>query len=60
LMGRCEEAMTAGKKTLARNPDFLGGHVLLAIVHSELGREREARAEAAEILWISPDFSLVT
>ena len=60
LRRRCEEAMTAGKKTLARNSDFPGGHVLLAIVYSELGREKEARAEAAEILRISPDFSLVT
>ncbi len=40
------------------NPDFLPAHLVLAIVHNELGREEEARAEVAEILRISPSASL--
>jgi adenylate cyclase len=32
--------------------------VLLAAIYGELGREEEARAEAAEILRISPNYSL--
>jgi adenylate cyclase len=30
----------------------------LTVVYSELGREEEARAEAAEILRLNPNFSL--
>jgi tetratricopeptide (TPR) repeat protein len=58
LMGRYEEAIAAYKKALTRNPDFLPVHINLAVVYSGLGREKEARAEAAEILRISPNFSL--
>ena len=46
------------KKALTRNPDFLPAHAILAAIYSELGREEEARAEAAEVLQISPNFSL--
>jgi tetratricopeptide (TPR) repeat protein len=57
-MGRHEEAITALKQVLTRSPNHLGTHVRLAVSYSELGREKEARAEAAEILRISPDYSL--
>jgi adenylate cyclase len=60
LMGRYEEAIAAYKKALTRNPNLLPAHFNLAVVYSELGREEEARAEAAEILRISPNFSLET
>jgi hypothetical protein len=33
-------------------------HTALVIASSVLGREEEARAEAAEVLRVSPDFSL--
>jgi adenylate cyclase len=33
-------------------------HVLLAAAYSEVGREDEARAEAAEVLRLSPQYSL--
>ena len=58
LMGRYEEAIAAFKKALTRNPDLLPAHQFLAIIYSELGREEEARAEAAEVLRISPNYSL--
>jgi adenylate cyclase len=57
-MGRYEEAITALKRVLARYPNILGAHAELAACYSELGREEEARAEAAEVLRISPNFSL--
>ena len=41
-----------------RYPDILGAHLTLAAVYSELGKESEARAEAAEVLRINPNFSL--
>jgi adenylate cyclase len=58
LMGRSEEAVSAHKKALQRSPDNLLAHVLLATTYSMMGREKEARAEAAEVLRINPNFSL--
>jgi adenylate cyclase len=58
LTGRYEEAIIALKGVLTRDPDFLPAHTHLAAAYSELGREAEARAEAAEILRLSPNFSL--
>jgi adenylate cyclase len=58
LRGRYEEAITAFKRVLSRNPNFIPAHVHLLVAYSELGQEAEARAEAAEILRISPNFSL--
>ena len=47
-----------GAKPAARNPDFLGTHGNLAVIYSELDREEEARAEVAEVLRLSPNYSL--
>jgi len=58
LVGRLEEAIIALKRVVMRNPDQITAHVLLAVIYSELGREEEARAEVAEILRISPHYSL--
>ena len=46
------------KQFLSRYPNILGAHLALAAVYSELGREAEARAEAAEVLRLNPQFSL--
>ena len=40
------------------SPHVLGPHLFLAAVYSELGREAEARVEAAEVLRLNPQFSL--
>jgi TolB-like protein/class 3 adenylate cyclase/Tfp pilus assembly protein PilF len=58
LSGRYEEAVEAYKRVLTRNPNWLLTHVNLALLYSELGREQEARAEVAEVLRLSPNFSL--
>jgi adenylate cyclase len=55
--GRYEEAVSAYKKALQRSPDNLLAHVLLAATYSRMGRGKEARAEAAEVLRINPKFS---
>ncbi|MBI3300659.1 MAG: tetratricopeptide repeat protein, partial [Deltaproteobacteria bacterium] len=55
---RYEEAITVLKQTLTRSPNDLGAHMNLAATYSELDWEAEARAEAAEILRLSPNFSL--
>jgi adenylate cyclase len=46
------------KQFLSRYPNILGAHLTLAAVYSELGRAAEARAEAAEVLRLNPQFSL--
>ena len=58
LAGRTEEAIAPLKRLLAQSSNHLGVHLTLAAVYSELGREAEARAEAAEVLRINPKFSL--
>ncbi len=58
LAGQTEEAITPLKQYLTHYPNILGAHLTLAAVYSELGREAEARAEAAEVLRINPQFSL--
>ena len=57
-MEKYEEAIAALKRCITRNPDLLEPHRHLAVIHSELGREEEARAEVAELLRISPRASL--
>jgi adenylate cyclase len=58
LAGRPEEAIAPLKQYLSRYPNILVPHLTLAAVYSELGKEAEARAEAAEVLRINPKFSL--
>jgi adenylate cyclase len=57
-MGRYKEAITAQKKALTLFPNHLPSHVHLASIYGELGLEKEAQAEAAEILRISPNFTI--
>jgi adenylate cyclase len=58
LTGQYEEAIETLKKAIQRRPDSLFPRVRLVAVYSDLGREQEARAEAAEVLRIKPDFSV--
>jgi hypothetical protein len=46
------------KQYLSHYPNILGAHLTLAAVYSELGKEAEARAEAAAVLRINPNWSL--
>jgi len=59
-MGRHEEAIPILKRYNTRYPINLAAHLLLIVDYTELGRDDEARAEAAEVLRISPEFSLDT
>jgi adenylate cyclase len=58
LAGRYAEALTPLKQFLTRYPDILRAHLTLAAVYSELDKETEAQAEAAEVLRLNPKFSL--
>jgi adenylate cyclase len=56
--GRFEEANSAFKKSVQREPNNIIAHIGLAETYIKMGREKEARAEAAEVLRINPKFSL--
>jgi adenylate cyclase len=56
--GRFEEAVSAYKKAIQIAPDNFTAHLALTATYSLMGRERDARAEAAEVLRINPKFSL--
>jgi adenylate cyclase len=55
---RYDEAIATQKKVLSHNRNSMDAHLILTISYSELGREEEARVEAAEVLRISPTYSL--
>jgi hypothetical protein len=46
------------QRYLSRYPNILPAHLMMAAVYSELGQAAEARAEAAEVLRLNPNFSL--
>ena len=48
----------AFKKALLVSPDMFFAHLSLAATNIEMGREKEARIEAAEVLRMNPKFSL--
>jgi adenylate cyclase len=56
--GRFEEAVSAYKKAIQLLPDSAYLHANLAVTYSMMGREEEARAEAAEVLRMNPKFSV--
>jgi TolB-like protein/Tfp pilus assembly protein PilF len=58
VAGRYEEAITALKSAIARNPNLYVAHFFLSLSHSELGREEDARAAVRELLRLAPDAGL--
>jgi len=58
VAGRCEEALAPLKEALTLAPGAQAPHFILAGCYAELGRLKEAQAEAAEIMRINPNFSL--
>jgi len=58
LAKRYEEAIATLRESVEKHPDFLPSRIILALVYSEMNREEEARAEAAQIMKRSPETSL--
>jgi adenylate cyclase len=56
--GRLEEAFLAWKQALQQSPNFYFPHLNKADAYIRMGRAKEARAEATEVLRINPRFSL--
>jgi adenylate cyclase len=59
-MGRFEEARSIFEKIDVTQPNDPAIPMWLAVIDVELGRNEEARAEAAEVLRLSPNYSLAT
>jgi adenylate cyclase len=59
-MGRHQEGITVLKRHLAAYPDNLVAHYFMIVAYAELGRDRDAHAEAAEVMRISPNFSIAS
>jgi adenylate cyclase len=57
-LGRYEDSITAYKGFLALHPDIFWAHLGLAVDYIELGHDDTARAEAAEVLRLNPQFNL--
>ena len=57
-MGRYEEAVSAYRKATQITPNDILSHVGLVASYSFMGREKDAYAEAGEVLRINPKFSL--
>jgi adenylate cyclase len=58
MTGRFEEAVSAYRRALQVSPDNIMAYVALAATYSMMGREKDARAEAEELLRLNPKFSL--
>jgi adenylate cyclase len=58
LTGQYEEAIAVYTKVLHRNPEDIRTLIGLAATYNLMGREEEARAQAAQILRVIPKFSV--
>ncbi len=57
-MGRNRDATLLLEKFAAIYPNNLYIHLGLSVAYTELGRDREARAQAAEVLRLNPEFKI--
>ena len=58
FLGRYDEAIAVYQKAIQLSPKNLIAHLGLTCAYSLSGRDKEASVHAAEVLRISPDFSL--
>jgi tetratricopeptide (TPR) repeat protein len=57
-LGRYEEAISAHKEALSRNPNLLYSHACLAACESMAGKDEAARAQLKETLRLNPNYSI--
>jgi len=57
-VGRFQEAVSAYKKAIKREPNNFPAHLLLAATYSMMGLEKEAQSEAEEVLRLNPKYSV--
>jgi adenylate cyclase len=56
--GQYEEAIKWCEKAVHKDPDSFLTRLMMTVVYSRSGREKDARTEAAEVLRINPKFSV--
>ncbi len=54
LLGKHEDAITALRECITRDPDRYAAHKSLAVIYGLLGRKEEAQAEVAELFRLRP------
>jgi adenylate cyclase len=59
-MGRYADAVPILKQSLTAYPNIMVTHLFLIQAYVELGREEDARAEAAEVMRMSPQFTVAS
>jgi adenylate cyclase len=59
-LGRYHEGISVLKRHLKAYPDDLASHLFLLVAYTEVGYDTEARTEAAEVMRISPHFTLAS
>jgi adenylate cyclase len=57
-LGKYDEAIAEGKRAVSVNPKDVIAHLGLICAYLSMNREEEARAHAAEVLRIDPNFSV--
>ncbi len=58
MVGRYEESLAQIKKSLALSPNSTSSYAHLIFTLTEMGKENEARAAAADLMRINPKFSV--
>jgi adenylate cyclase len=58
MTGQYDESIATWEKALKANPDYMLGHLYLAMCYASMGRDTDSSAEAKEILRINPKFSI--
>ena len=58
MTGQYDESIATWKKALNANPDYMFGHLYLAMCYASMGRDTDSSAEAREILRINPKFNI--
>jgi adenylate cyclase len=58
LSERYQDAITILKKGLAKNPDYVGHHIMLAAAYAQAGHTKEAKHWASEVFRLDPFFNI--
>ncbi len=58
VLGQYEEALSWLNRSVAKWPNFLGNHIVLAAVHGHMDNLEEARKETQKVLSIAPFFEV--
>src|SRR5262249_60899430 len=58
MLKQYSEALPLLRDYVSQAPNSRSGHLWLAAAHAQLGRLEEARAEAAEVLRVQPNYTI--